>query len=270
MESSGDNRNETERIQENPKSVDVENPNNDKDLQILHVPGCVANNRRFHCIAECRLSSLRKVLDVNRMPAPSRPRGFAGGSGGGAGRPAPNTPMSERQQMALLMQMTSSSTSPSSSSNAEMSPGSSHGPARSRDRNERGETTLHFAAIKGDQETVKKLLESGISPDVTDFAGWTPLHEACNHAHYNVALALVKAGANVNAKGLDDDTPLHDAAVSGHLKLVKMLVEKGADVHAKNRKGKTPADVAAASVVSYLTSVRECIVYRFVEKNPNM
>lgn len=54
---------------------------------------------------------------------------------------------------------------------SEMSPGSSHGPARSRDRNERGETTLHFAAIKGDQETVKKLLESGISPDVTDFAG---------------------------------------------------------------------------------------------------
>jgi ankyrin repeat protein len=45
------------------------------------------------------------------------------------------------------------------------------GPARSRDRNERGETALHVAAIKGDQEGVKKLLEQGMSANVTDFAG---------------------------------------------------------------------------------------------------
>lgn len=51
-----------------------------------------------------------------------------------------------------------------------MSPGS-HGPARSRDRNERGETGLHVAAIKGDHEGVKKLLEQGMSPNVADFAG---------------------------------------------------------------------------------------------------
>lgn len=46
-----------------------------------------------------------------------------------------------------------------------------HGPARSRDRNERGETAMHVAAIKGDQDGVKKLLDQGISPNVADFAG---------------------------------------------------------------------------------------------------
>lgn len=48
---------------------------------------------------------------------------------------------------------------------------SGHGPARSRDRNERGETAMHVAAIKGDQDGIKKLLEQGMSPNVADFAG---------------------------------------------------------------------------------------------------
>lgn len=52
----------------------------------------------------------------------------------------------------------------------ELSPGG-NGPARSRDRNERGETALHTAAIKGDVESVKKLLENSTDPNVADFAG---------------------------------------------------------------------------------------------------
>lgn len=52
----------------------------------------------------------------------------------------------------------------------ELSPGG-QGPARSRDRNERGETAMHVAAIKGDQDGVKKLLEQGMGPNVSDFAG---------------------------------------------------------------------------------------------------
>ncbi|XP_031347220.1 ankyrin repeat domain-containing protein 12 isoform X3 [Photinus pyralis] len=148
-----------------------------------------------------------------------------------------STPMSERQQMALLMQMASHSRSPSS---------------RSKDRNERGETPLHLAAIKGDVEQVCKLLSHHADPNVADFAGWTPLHEACNHGWFEVACRLVQAGANVNARGFDDDTPLHDAAVNGHLKLAQYLLEKGADTGAKNSKGKTPFDVSSPSVAALL------------------
>lgn len=50
-------------------------------------------------------------------------------------------------------------------------------------------------------------------------AGWTPLHEACNHGSTEVARQLLKAGANVNVQGLDNDTPLHDAAGNGHVKV---------------------------------------------------
>lgn len=68
--------------------------------------------------------------------------------------------MSERQQLALLMQMTGGegSRSPQHSS-------------RPRDRNERGETPLHLAAIKGDVELVSKLLSHRAEPNVGDFAG---------------------------------------------------------------------------------------------------
>lgn len=51
------------------------------------------------------------------------------------------------------------------------------------------------------------------------FAGWTPLHEACNHGYMDVAKQLLKAGANVNVQGYGNDTPLHDAAINGHQKV---------------------------------------------------
>lgn len=92
------------------------------------------------------------------MPANVRPKGS-----GTSSRTPPVAPMSERQQMALLMQMTSSgevgSRSPSSSS------------SKTRDRNERGETPLHLAAIKGDVEQVCRLLAHRADPNVADFAG---------------------------------------------------------------------------------------------------
>lgn len=93
------------------------------------------------------------------MPSSIRPKGS-----GSATRPPPVTPMSERQQMALLMQMTSNS-----SEGRARSPSSNL--SRSRDRNERGETPLHLAAIKGDIEQVSKLLAHRADPNVADFAG---------------------------------------------------------------------------------------------------
>lgn len=43
--------------------------------------------------------------------------------------------------------------------------------SKARHRNERGETPLHIAAIKGEQDQVQLLLEQGSDPNVRDFAG---------------------------------------------------------------------------------------------------
>lgn len=149
-----------------------------------------------------------------KMPSTSRPR--VAGSSSGIGRIPANTPMSERQQMALLMQMTSASNQAgllilyyclfaNIHTNTQQIDGhffffflnidfglkidaaqgnSGHGPARSRDRNERGETQMHVAAIKGDQEGIKKLLEQGMSPNVPDFAGITHIDNIIHFGNF--------------------------------------------------------------------------------------
>ncbi|XP_042202986.1 ankyrin repeat domain-containing protein 11-like [Homarus americanus] len=158
----------------------------------------------------------------------------------------PVMPMSERQQIALLMQMSSPSPPDKAELNRSNSPRTPNTPNFGRGvnkRNERGETPLHVAAIKGDTERISQLISQGADVNATDYAGWSALHEACNRGFYNVSKLLIEAGADVNAKGLDNDTPLHDACINNHFKLVRLLLRCGAGVDVVNRRGKTPRDV---------------------------
>ncbi|KAL4613567.1 ankyrin repeat domain-containing protein 11 isoform X1 [Arapaima gigas] len=167
-------------------------------------------------------------------------------------------PLSERQQVALLMQMTAEEsvnspggqhTTPKHQSQSSLGQkGTPNSASKTKDkvnkRNERGETRLHRAAIRGEVRRIKELISEGADVNVKDFAGWTALHEACNRGYYDVAKQLLAAGAEVNTKGLDDDTPLHDASNNGHFKVVKLLLRYGADPRQSNRRGETPLKVA--------------------------
>ncbi|XP_017279321.1 BRCA1-associated RING domain protein 1 [Kryptolebias marmoratus] len=109
-------------------------------------------------------------------------------------------------------------------------------------RNHKGETLLHLAAIKGDTEAVKELLDQGADPNLKDNAGWTPLHEACNLGHLPVVEVLVSGGALLNTPGYENDSPLHDAVRNGHAAIVKRLLQLGASQNVLNLHGKRPAD----------------------------
>ncbi|NXE47774.1 ANR12 protein, partial [Casuarius casuarius] len=87
-------------------------------------------------------------------------------------------PLSERKQMALLMQMTARDNSPDSTLTVQTTPTqkkTSSSSSRQKDkvnkRNERGETPLHMAAIRGDVKQVKELISLGANVNVKDFAG---------------------------------------------------------------------------------------------------
>ncbi len=109
-----------------------------------------------------------------------------------------------------------------------------------------GETPLHGAAYFGHVDVVKLLLSHGADPNIRNRRGATPLHYAVSSGNTTIIKLLIDAGADVNAKDREGRTPLHYTAYGRKgADVVKLLVEMGADVNARDNKGNTPLHVAA-------------------------
>ena len=87
-------------------------------------------------------------------------------------------PLTERQQLAFLLEATSTRTENESEktftkvkSRKRMKRNGKCKNPRVHRRNERGETPLHIAAIKGDIANLKKLIKNGADVQLKDYAG---------------------------------------------------------------------------------------------------
>jgi truncated hemoglobin YjbI len=112
-----------------------------------------------------------------------------------------------------------------------------------------GRSLLHFAAGAGCLELIETLLRAGVTPDILDAGGHTPLYRVANEcagpSGPAIVRALVRSGANPNAcGGVTKSTPLHMAARRGNLAIAKALLACGAAREARDRKGDTPYDRA--------------------------
>ncbi|XP_043830007.1 SMC5-SMC6 complex localization factor protein 1 [Dromiciops gliroides] len=112
--------------------------------------------------------------------------------------------------------------------------------------NLRGETALHRACINNQVEKLILLLSlPGTDINVKDYAGWTPLHEACNHGNTVCVQEILQRCPEVDLlTQVDGVTPLHDALSNGHVEIGKLLLQHGGSVLLQQRtsKGKLPLD----------------------------
>lgn len=116
-----------------------------------------------------------------------------------------------------------------------------------RERHERvtfiSNVMLLEAAARNDLAEVRRLLESGVSPDSTNEDGLTALHQCCIDDSEEMMKLLIQYGGNPNATDTEKWTPLHAAATCGHLHLVKFLIDAGAKLLSVNADGNMPYDL---------------------------
>ncbi|HEV7397036.1 MAG TPA: ankyrin repeat domain-containing protein [Pyrinomonadaceae bacterium] len=155
-----------------------------------------------------------------------------------------------------------SSCKPASQPGANNGPGAAANTAPATRSTE--EIALLDAAIKGDNETVKSLLDQGVNPNTKDGDGRTPMTEAAYFGHIEIVKMLIFKGGDMWAKKNDGETPvtmaaghpdivklmklstdLVDAARAGDNKAIVALLDKGAYVNAKDVDGRSGLTEAA-------------------------
>ena len=108
-------------------------------------------------------------------------------------------------------------------------------------RTAQDESPLMMAALKGNLELARKLIDRGADVNKT---GWTPLHYAATNGHLPLIELLLDQSAYIDAESPNGSTPLMMAAHYGTPAAVKLLLEAGADPMLKNQLGLTAIDFA--------------------------
>lgn len=92
-----------------------------------------------------------------------------------------------------------------------------------------GRTGLHWAAEKGNVQSVSVLLSSGANVDAVDGDDMTPLIIACIDGNYAVVVLLINYGANINYRDREGHTPLFHAKARQRKNIQRFLLMNGAD-----------------------------------------
>lgn len=113
-----------------------------------------------------------------------------------------------------------------------------------------GMTALHWAAEAGRLQLARALLVAGANPDAaTRIGDYTPLHLAARQGQAALVGALLEAGAQPSRRSTAGGArPLHFAAAAGSVASLQALLAAGADINAaEESRGQTPLIWAAAA-----------------------
>jgi len=119
-----------------------------------------------------------------------------------------------------------------------------------------GDTPLMLAAFHGYLPLVKTLLSRDVE---VNRPGWTALHYAAINGNPEIIKTLLDASAYIDAESAEGKmTPIMLAAVRGRVVAVRVLQQEGADVSLRNADGMTVLDLARrfqqSEVIDVLTN----------------
>lgn len=107
--------------------------------------------------------------------------------------------------------------------------------------NTNGETALMIAALRGNLDWVKRLVDRGAQ---INHDGWSALHYAASGPNPAVLNFLLQKGAHVEGRSPNGTTPLMMAARYGSEANVDRLLAARAEIRASNEHGLTAVDFA--------------------------
>ncbi|MDB5818002.1 MAG: hypothetical protein JWQ11_1642 [Rhizobacter sp.] len=107
--------------------------------------------------------------------------------------------------------------------------------------NASNETPLMLAAIKGDMDWSRRLLDRGAA---VNRPGWAPIHYAASSGESKVLALLLARGAEIEAESPNGTTAVMMAAGYGSEDAVELLRKRGADLKRRNQQGLNAADFA--------------------------
>ncbi|RFU75207.1 ankyrin repeat domain-containing 52 [Trichoderma arundinaceum] len=106
-------------------------------------------------------------------------------------------------------------------------------------QNYRGNTPLHLAAGSGNLGVMQLLIsEEPNQMNLTDISSQTPLHTAAINGQAEASRLLLDHGADIHATDEDGCTPLISASFFGFTKVVRVLLDRGSDVNMPDSLGR--------------------------------
>ncbi|XP_014278502.1 putative ankyrin repeat protein RF_0381 [Halyomorpha halys] len=112
------------------------------------------------------------------------------------------------------------------------------------------ETLLHAAVLARSQRVLSLLISAGVSVDVLDSKGVSPLYLAVKHNSLLMSKLLIDGGANVNQETVEGDTALHEALRNGMVDLAELLIDSGSIGMQKNKYGISPVMLSEKYVIT--------------------
>nr|XP_019962681.1 PREDICTED: ankyrin repeat domain-containing protein 39 [Paralichthys olivaceus] len=107
------------------------------------------------------------------------------------------------------------------------------------------ERGIWSAAMDGDLERVKSLIQKGTDINLRDSSGYTALHYASRSGHFAVCKFLLENGACASPQTPGGATPLHRSAYCGHLDVVRLLLHHRSNPTLCDDDGASPLHKAA-------------------------